>query len=154
MAYDNSEVGLSYNPFCYQYLRSRILAQTNAKPFDMIQELTKMVAKQLPEIVDLPDDIKTVDVIYNQDSKSGYITTNVKSTGLKSISFDLLGDLKVFNGGLDPKYSININGGCLQLDVEICGPFHALEKDNNSKTNNNIIKCKNTEYSMIEWHGT
>ena len=38
--------------------------------------------------------------------KGDYLVTNINSTNLKSISFDLLGDLRVFKGGLDPKYSI------------------------------------------------
>ena len=51
------------------------------------------------------------------------LVTNINSTNLKSISFDLLGDLRVFKGGLDPKYSITKYSDKLHLDVEICGAF-------------------------------
>ena len=70
-----------------------------------MDELIEMVKKCLPEIVDVPEEIVgKVEVKLESDPLT--IQTNVKSTGLKSISFDLLGDLKVFNGGLDPKYSV------------------------------------------------
>jgi hypothetical protein len=66
-----------------------------------------MIRQNLPDIVDIPDNIKEIEVNYNEvDSR---IVTNVQSIGLKSISFDLLGDLKVFKGGIDPKYSIIMN---------------------------------------------
>ena len=68
-----------------------------------------MIKENLHDIVDVDmDEIRgEIKVEYNEDLNR--IKTNVQSTGLKSISFDLLGDLKVFKGGIDPKYSIIIN---------------------------------------------
>lgn len=106
-----------------------------------------MVAKCLPEIVDVPENTGKVSVELNEDTSK--IQTNVKSTGLKSISFDLLGDLKVFNGGLDPKYSVIKTETTLQLDVEICGPFYAIPKD----SERHILTCETTKFSLMEMHG-
>jgi hypothetical protein len=54
MAHENSEAGKNYNPFCYHYLKNRILAVTRAKEFDIISNLTRMIKFHLPEIIELP----------------------------------------------------------------------------------------------------
>ncbi len=92
MAHDNSKAGKYYNPFCYHYLKNRILAVTKAKGFDIIANLCKMIKEHLPEIIDLPTEKFSSLKLEVSDDK---ITTNLNSTRLKSISFDLLGDLKV-----------------------------------------------------------
>ena len=56
--------------------------------------------------MDIKSDTFTPESVRNE---GGFIKTDLKATSLKSISFDLLGDLKVFKGGLDPKYSIRHN---------------------------------------------
>ena len=56
MAHENSNAGKYYNPFCYHYLKNRILAVTKAKGFDIIENLRKMVKEHLPEIIDLPSE--------------------------------------------------------------------------------------------------
>lgn len=103
MAYEYSEAGSFYNQFCYHYLKSRILAQTQSKKFDIVERLKAMLRQHLPEIIDV-----SVDKLNEMtlEVKDDYLVTNINSTNLKSISFDLLGDLRVFKGGLDPKYSI------------------------------------------------
>ncbi len=74
----------------------------------------------LPEIIDVPND-KINEI--SCEVQGDYIVTNIQSTNLKSISFDLLGDLRVFKVGLVPKYSLTKIDGRLHLDVEICGAF-------------------------------
>lgn len=56
MAHQDSEAGRLYNPFCYRYLKNRILAITRSGKFDIIQNLKAMIKKALPDIVDLPAD--------------------------------------------------------------------------------------------------
>jgi hypothetical protein len=126
MANENSKAGRMFNDFALHYLRSRILAETQAKKFDIVQQLMEMLSLQIPEIVDIPSESFNPQSIVLHDS---YIKTNLNTTALKSVSFDLLGDLKVFKGGLDPKYSIKYNDEILILEVEICGPYAATEKD-------------------------
>lgn len=92
MAHENSKAGKYYNPFCYHYLKNRILAVTKAKGFDIIENLRKMIKEHLPEIIDLPSEKFSSLKLEVTESK---ITTNLNSSSLKSISFDLLGDLKV-----------------------------------------------------------
>jgi hypothetical protein len=85
-----------------------------------------MLKMNLPEIIDIPPDkLNDLSVEFTGEK----IITNVSSTNLKSISFDLLGDLRVFKGGLDPKYSITKCNERFHLDVEICGPFYSTERD-------------------------
>jgi uncharacterized Fe-S cluster-containing radical SAM superfamily protein len=92
MAHENSHAGKYYNPFCYHYLKNRLLAVTKAKGFDIIGNLSKMIKEHLPEIIDLPSEkFSTLKLEVLNDK----ITTNLNSSSLKSISFDLLGDLKV-----------------------------------------------------------
>ena len=108
-----------------------------------------MLTTQIPEIVDIPSEQ------FNPQSISlegDFIKTNLKTTALKSVSFDLLGDLKVFKGGLDPKYSIKYDAEFLILEVEICCPYAATEKDQNHNSNQ-IIKCPKTGNTIYEWHG-
>lgn len=65
-----------------------------------------------------------VTTVNNENGKSyKMIQSKLKSKNYKSISFDLLGDLKVFKGGLDPKYSIVIIQDKLHLEAELPGPF-------------------------------
>ena len=111
-----------------------------------------MIRQSLPDIVDIPDELRDIEVKYNEAEKK--IQTNVESIGLKSISFDLLGDLKVFKGGIDPKYSIIINqkDNFLVLQVEICGPFYATQKDMET-SKQNILTCAKTKFTIFEWHG-
>jgi hypothetical protein len=71
---------------------------------------------------------------------------------LKSISFDLLGDLKVFKGGLDPKYSIIISETELLLQVELAGCFIPTERDVTTHEKK-VITCPETGSRMFEWHG-
>lgn len=56
MANDNSKAGRIYNDFAFHYLRSRILAETQAKKFDIVQQLMEMLITQIPEIVDIPSE--------------------------------------------------------------------------------------------------
>lgn len=51
-----------------------------------------MIKKHLPEIIDLPAEKFNSLKLQFENNK---ITTNLNSSSLKSISFDLLGDLKV-----------------------------------------------------------
>lgn len=155
MAYEHSDAGKFFNPFCYHYLKSRILAQTESKKFDIIQNLITMIKQNLPEIVDvLPDKLSQLSVQYEEATTDfgQRIVTNLKTTILKSISFDLLGDLRVFKGGLDPKYSVTKFHDRLHLDVEICGPFHSTQRDK-LKQAKRILQCARTGFSIFEWHG-
>ncbi len=93
MAHENSQAGKYYNPFCYHYVKNRILAVTKAKGFDIIAKLCQMIKEHLPEIIDLPSEKFSSLKLEITDDK---ITSNLNSSSLKSISFDLLGDLKVF----------------------------------------------------------
>lgn len=45
MAYEESEAGRKYNPFCYHYLKNRILTVTRAKKFDIVERLVSMLQK-------------------------------------------------------------------------------------------------------------
>jgi hypothetical protein len=78
--------------------------------------------------------------------------TNFHSTALKSVSFDLLGDLKVFKGGLDPKFSITFDAEKFVLELEICGPLVATERDMKQNPKR-VLKCSRTGYSIFIWHG-
>jgi hypothetical protein len=63
MAFHASEAGNTYNQFCYHYLRTRILAITQAKQFDIISQLITMLKTTIPEIVDVaPDQLNTISV--------------------------------------------------------------------------------------------
>ena len=85
-----------------------------------------MLKAHLAEIIDIPSD-KINDI--SLELQGDKIVTNINSTNLKSISFDLLGDLRVFKVGLDPKYSLIKINGRLHLDVEMCGAFYATDTD-------------------------
>lgn len=112
MAFNFSEAGKYYNPFTFHYLKSRILALTQARKFDILYELQQLLKTAIPEIIDISPDHMTQIQIQQVDN---IIKTNLNTIHLKSISFDLLGDLKLFKGGLDPKYSINVNDKSLVL---------------------------------------
>jgi hypothetical protein len=151
MAYEDSEAGRKFNPFCYHYLKNRLLTVTRAKKFDIVDRLMQMLQKQLPDIIDeTADKLNEYQVVMvdnrSEDRQEKLITTNVKSKNLKSISFDLLGDLKVFKRGLDPKYSLSMQGDKLVLAAELPGPFKATPRDHESKNSlKRIITCPITK---------
>ncbi|KAM3144210.1 hypothetical protein pb186bvf_003672 [Paramecium bursaria] len=156
MAQDESAAGDEYNAFCYRYLKNRILTITNVKIFDIIQKLQEHVKNEFPRLIEAtPDQLNKLQINFDPNEKK--IICNAKTTNLRSISFDILGDLKVYNGDLAPKYSITldkkVNPQKLVLEVEIAGQFQPIKSDMEPKFQRFIIKCQKTGSSMFEWHG-
>jgi len=93
MAREHSKAGEEYNYFCYKYLESRMISIYQFKRFDIIKSLMTEVEKEIVNLFKLNSEQKNHQYTLKYDENKNAITANLENTELKSISFDMLGDM-------------------------------------------------------------
>lgn len=65
----------------------------------------------------------------NYDKNKNAIIANLENSKQRSITFDLLGDMNIYDDIEIPKYCYRIIDQYLLLDIELCGYFEPQKED-------------------------
>ena len=149
MAKDSSEAGDYYNDSTINFIINQIMALTNNKPFDILEQVKKYLAENSEKFFNEGIDEKDLKITDEGDKLLKY-ENKEKPFELKECYVDELGNTNFIQSNYKPYYRVYIANYIenekktpkLIIDVEISGKVEDLDIKKVSQNKNNIITIK------------